>query len=146
MNLDTAEERHAIRELIARFYRAISGPAGAPRAWSDLDAAYVADARISPFHVDERGDVRFEVMTPAQYRASREPLFVTQSFYEEETAHDVQIRGRIAHVFSDYQARRDPQQAPFTWGVNSIQLVRTHEGWKITAITWEFTGLADKKS
>ena len=146
MNLDTAEERQAIRDLVARLYRSISGPAGAERAWDDLQSLYLADARISPFHVDQREEVRFDVMTPAQYRASREPLLATHSFYEEETAHAVQIRGRIAHVFSDYQARRNPADAPFTTGVNSIQLVRTAEGWKIMAMAWEFTGLSETKS
>lgn len=144
MNFDNDAERKAIRDLVATLYRAISGPAGAPRTWDELKACYVTEASITPFHLEPGGEITFEFLTPLSYIASREPLFAANGFYETEVNHVATIVGRIAHVFSWYEARRAPEEAAFASGVNSIQLVRLAEGWKVIAITWQFTGVGAK--
>jgi hypothetical protein len=141
---DTDSERAAIRELILSLYRAISGPAGVPRDWDAFRAVFVPDARIAPFHIEEGGEAVFTVLTPEDYVTTRTPIFAANAFFEDETTHDVTISGRIAHVFSGYEARRAPEDEPFTWGVNSIQLVRGADRWRVTSMTWEFTGLLPK--
>ena len=139
------DDRQAIGELVRATYRAISGRAGEARDWALFRSCYVRDARIAPFHAGEDGTVGFDVMSPDAYVASRDPLLMANDFFEVETGHDCRIEGRIAHVYSHYEARRDPSGAPFASGVNSIELVKGAEGWKIVFETWEFTGIAPKR-
>ena len=132
----------AIAELVRATYRAISGRAGERRDWELFRSCYVADARIAPFHIGGDGAVRFDIMSPDDYIASRDPLLIANDFFEVETQHDCRIEGRIAHVYSHYEARREPSGPPFASGVNSIELVKTADGWKIVFETWQFTGIA----
>ena len=137
---DTDTERDAIRALVATLYRAISGPAGAPRDWDSFLTCYAAEGRITPFEIAGDGALHFDVMTPAQYVESRTRLLSGNAFYEREVRHECAIEGRIANVFSHYEARRTPDGPAFTSGVNSLQLVRFDEGWRVLSITWRFTG------
>ncbi len=141
---DNEEERQAIRELVATIYRSISGPAGAPRAWTEFEACFLPDARLGPFRVDGDGNVTFDIITPQSYIATRTPIFATTPFFENETGHAASIEGRIAHVFSHYEARHAPDEPPFATGVNSIQLVRTAESWRVLSMTWRFTGAGSR--
>jgi hypothetical protein len=137
MNTDQEE----IQKIVATVYTAMSAHAGAPRAWDDFASCFAAEARITPFHIEPDGAFYFEVLTVPQYIASRDRLLASVSFFENETEHAAVIEGRIAHVFSRYEARRAPTAPPFVSGVNSVQLVRTPEGWRILSMTWQFTGL-----
>lgn len=136
------EDRDAIQEIVRTAYRAISGAAGAARDWAAFRTCYAADARIAPFNISDGGGVTFDVMNVEQYIASRDPRLLEVDFFEVETKHDCRIEGRIAHVYSHYEARHDPSSPPFTSGVNSIELVNTGDGWKIVFETWQFTGFA----
>jgi hypothetical protein len=134
-------ERQEIRKVVGTVYSSMSGPAGAPRSWQEFEACFAPEGRITPFHVQPDGSFFFEVMTVREYIASRDRLLASESFYEDEVDHAVSISGRIAHVFSRYEARHAPDEAAFVSGVNSVQLVRLPEGWRILSMTWQFTGL-----
>jgi hypothetical protein len=142
MSFDNEQEREAIREVVQTLYRSISGPAGAPRAWGEMEALYAAPGRMTPFNVGDDGAVHYDVFTPLTYAQSRTLLFAENAFYEDEVGHAATIEGHLAHVFSHYEARRTPDGPAFTSGVNSIQLVREAEGWKVLSIAWQFTGVA----
>ncbi len=59
------------------------------------------------------------------------------SFDEKEISHKTEMFGRIAHRFSTYEARFDPESAePVAVGINSIQFVKTEEDWKVAAMCW----------
>ena len=142
---ETPAERDAIRDLIARVYRAISGSAGAPRDWDALAACFVpGGGRMMPFRVGDE-ELAFEFLTPETYAISRKVLIESIAFYEVEIGHEATIAGRIAHAFSRYEARREPDGPAAVKGVNSIQLVRTPGGWRILSMTWQFTGLGEEK-
>ena len=134
-------DQQEIRQVVAAVYKGLSGFAGAPRAWSEFEACFAPEGRITPFHIEPDGKFYFEVLTTRQYIASRERLLASVSFFENETDHAVVIEGRIAHVFSRYEARHAPDEPAFVSGVNSLQLVRLPEGWRVLSMTWQFTGL-----
>ncbi len=45
--------------------------------------------------------------------------------------------GNIAHVFSTYESRRAPGEKPFARGINSFQLAKTGNAWKVVTILWD---------
>ena len=123
-------------------YACISGPAGAPRNWELHDSLFAPGGHSYVLHRTTDGHRDAEVLTPAQYRSTRQPYFDTNDFYEVETAHHATIRGDIAHVFSEYESRRTPDGPAFDRGVNGIMLVRIAGLWRVTSIAWEAGSIA----
>ena len=67
-----------------------------------------------------------------------EPIFAKSGFYEKEIARRVEQFGQIAHVWSTYESRHDPNDpAPFMRGINSIQLFNDGSRWWILSIYWQ---------
>lgn len=117
----------------------ISGPQDAVRDWARFRAL-------------RRPDVRFVLATHAAHGA---PLTVTDELEQfvaegarEVAAHGLWERelvgrvarfGRVAHVFSSYEARLDRADAPVAArGVNSVQLVEGPDGARrIAQLEWD---------
>ena len=60
-----------------------------------------------------------------------------QSLDDREVRSFTSIYGKIAHRTSYYEARHseaDPE--PFARGVNSIQLIRESDSWKVASMSW----------
>ena len=59
------------------------------------------------------------------------------SFSEREVAEKTEIFGKIAHRFSTYEARFDPDDPePLSIGINSIQLVKVGDSWFVSCLIW----------
>jgi hypothetical protein len=59
--------------------------------------------------------------------------------YERDSWRTVEAFGNVAQVFSLYESRFTAEDAePFERGINSIQLVRDDDGWRIAMIAWDF--------
>jgi len=59
------------------------------------------------------------------------------SFSEREVAERTEIFGEIAHRFSTYEVRFDPEDAdPISIGINSIQLVKVEGSWRVSCLVW----------
>ena len=122
--------------VVHAMYECLSGPAG-PRDWERYRTCVLPETRITPMRAAPDGTLAIDVFTPEQYIASRAPLLMDRSFYENETANQVVILGNLAHVLSEYESRTAPDAEPCARGTNSLQLVRTVNGWKVLAIAWE---------
>ena len=60
-----------------------------------------------------------------------------KSFYEYELAKTIDKFGKIAHVFSTYEAKELPESLKVIQkGINSIQLIFDKERWWITSLMW----------
>ena len=60
-----------------------------------------------------------------------------KSFSEREIAERTEIFGKIAHRFSTYEARFDPDDAePLSVGINSIQLAKVGDSWLVSCLVW----------
>ena len=125
-----------VRRLVDAVCDWVSGPAGAPKDRNTLLALFVPEGQM--FATATRNDgvhvVRqMPVGTFADLvigEAQREP------FYETSLCTRVDVFGGIAMAWSSYAARRAPDQPPFERGINSFQLVRTADGWRIVSVTW----------
>jgi len=55
---------------------------------------------------------------------------------DREVHHKTKVYDRIAHRYSFYEARTSPIEEPFAVGINSIQLIKVGENWKISSMAW----------
>ena len=83
------------------------------------------------------GEVGSRVLDVDGYIERSEPFFAKEGFFEKEAAHRVERFGHIAHVFSTYEARREPGGTPFLRGINSFQLMNDGKRWWVVTIFWE---------
>jgi hypothetical protein len=130
----------SIDAIIAAAYDVISGPAGQKRDWNRERSLFLAGARLIPTaRVPGRNDVELEpqILDVEKYIARVEPL-LQQGFYEKEIARRTEHLGRIAHVWSTYESRHDPNDpAPFMRGINSFQLFNDGRRWWILSVYWQ---------
>ena len=131
-------EQEQIGSIIDEMYAMISGPAG-PRDWSRQANCFTADARQIRTWVDEQGRPQRLSMTLEEYEANTTPFFAANAFYEIETARRIDVFGNIAHAWSNYEARRSPDDSEVERrGINSIQLFRHPDhGWRIIHMIWD---------
>ncbi len=131
-------DEEAIGAIIDEVYAMISGPAG-PRDWTRQRNSFLPEARQVRTSVDEKGRPAMKMMGLAEYAENTQPFFDANDFYEIETARRIDVFGNIAHVWSNYEARRSPEdQKPERRGINSIQLFRDPElGWRIMSMIWD---------
>jgi len=131
----------SIEAIVAAAYDVISGPAGQKRDWKRERSLFISGARLIPTAVDAgRNDVDLapQVLDVDAYIARVESYFATTGFYEKEVARRVEQFGQIAHVWSTYESRHDPNDAkPFMRGINSIQLFNDGSRWWILSIYWQ---------
>ncbi|HEX3579329.1 MAG TPA: hypothetical protein VHY33_12265 [Thermoanaerobaculia bacterium] len=126
----------AIESTVLAVYNVISGPAGV-RDWDRFEAVFAPGARlISTKRKD--GTVTANVMTPQEYRTKASAYFNDHGFFERPSNNRIEIFGDIAHVFSTYESRHAASDdKPFARGINSFQLVRSGDDWKVLTIFWE---------
>ena len=131
-------EQEQIGSVIDEMYAMISGPAG-PRDWSHQANCFLPEARQVRTWVDEQGRPQKLGMTLAEYEANTTPFFASNDFFEIETGRRIDVFGNMAHVWSNYEARRTPDEdPPERRGINSIQLFRDPElGWRIIHMIWD---------
>src|SRR5437016_10752661 len=131
----------SIEAIVAAAYDVISGPAGKKRDWKRERSLFISGARLIPTAVDAgRNDVDLapQVLDVDAYIARVEPYFATAGFYEKAVARPVEQFGRIAHVWSTYESRHDPNDAePFMRGINSIELFNYGRRCGMLSIYWQ---------
>lgn len=131
----------SIGAIIAAAYDSISGPAAKKRDWDRMRSLFIPGACLIPTATEAgRDDVDLapNILDVDGYIARVEPFFATSGFYEKEVARRVEQFGQIAHVWSTYESRHNPNDAePFMRGINSIQLFNDGSRWWILSIYWQ---------
>jgi hypothetical protein len=130
-----AADTDSVETVTAAIYSSISGPAG-PRDWDRFRALFIDDARLISMRVSADGPSP-NVMTPQQFAARAGANSAANGFFESEVARRVERFGNIAHVFSTYESRRAPGEKPFARGINSFQLAKVGNAWKVVTILWD---------
>ena len=138
----------SIDAIIFAAYDGISGPAGKQRDWDRERALFYPGARLIPTAKDAGDSNRKlepQMLDVEGYIARVQPYFEKNGFYEKEIARRTEHFGRIAHVWSTYESRHDPDDPePFMRGINSIQLFNDGERWWIVTIYWQHESLTDR--
>jgi hypothetical protein len=124
--------------ILAAVYEVISGPAGQARDWDRFRSLYLPGARLVPTGAKKEGGGSFaHTMTPDEYVGRATPFFEKEGFYEKETARRMERYGNIVQVFSTYESRHDPKEAPFARGINSFQLFFDGTRWWVVTVFWQ---------
>jgi hypothetical protein len=125
----------SVDSVVHAVYATISGPAGT-RDWVRFRSLFADGARLISMRATADGTAAL-VMSPEDYAKRAGASFEKTPFYESELARRVENFGAIAHVFSTYESRRAPGEKPFARGINSFQLVKEGQVWKVMTILWD---------
>lgn len=127
------DDRASPESVVAASYQAISGPAGAKRDFARLEAISMPDMRF--IMVTRGGAAR--VMSMAEFEAAFTQMMADRPFFESGIRQQTEGFGEVATVLSTYESRDAPGNAPFARGLNSYQLVKTGDGWRIQSLFWQ---------
>jgi hypothetical protein len=132
------EDDPAIARLLKRLYAVISFEEGDEPDWQGLTELFSDHARITrvtPEGTDHLDPASFFAMT-----RNLVDLGAYTSFYEFEVRRSVERFGDIAQVWSFYETRRNRKaRKPLGRGVNSIQLIREKDAWRVLGLLWDET-------
>jgi len=134
--IPTDHDRTEIDALIKALYEVISFDEGGEPDWSRMQALFSQHARITrvtPDGTDYLDVVGFQELAKESF-----DLGVYTRFFEIEVQRDERKFGALAHVLSAYETRHNPSASePFARGVNSLQLIREDETWKVLSLFWD---------
>jgi hypothetical protein len=133
------DDVQSIDAIVTAAYDEISGPAGKKRNWDRERSLFIPGAHLVPTgRPGQNDDVAPQLLDMEGFIARVEPFFEKDGFYEKEIARRTERFGQIAHVWSTYESRHDPNDpAPFMRGINSIQLFYDGKRWWIVSIYWQ---------
>ena len=131
------DDASSSESIVHAVYALISGRANEPRDWNRWKALHAPGARLIPIEDPGGGRGKPNVMTPDEFIASRSPLFAKENFYEWETAREEIRYGQLVHVWSSYEAAREPNGTLTRKGVNSIQLWDDGTRYWILSVAWD---------
>ena len=134
---DPATDRATPESVVAASYLAISGPAGAKRDFARLEAIAAADVRFVMVTREPGGGTATRSMGIQDFEKAYEEVIGGRAFFESELSHRSEGFGDVMTVLSTYESRDAPGNVPFARGLNSYQLVKGTDGWRIQTIFWE---------
>ena len=133
----------SVDAIVTALYASVShGPDYEPN-WNRLRALFLPQARIVP--PEAAGAEELVVLDPKAFEArirryidGRRERHERLGFTEREIARRENVFGRVCQVFSTYETRWSPHEAPpFTRGVHAIQLVDDGRRWWIATLVWD---------
>jgi len=125
-----------IDSVIQTMYSVISGPAGQVRNWSLVRSLYYPEARLIVALSPRNELPRLRVLSIEDFIARLETIFAVESFWERETARQIEVFGRVANVLSSYERLRDPNGPAFATERKSVQLFFDDARWWIVSAMW----------
>ena len=131
-----SEDVDSIDNLRAALYDVISGPAG-ERDWNRFRSLFMPNARLTSAEKSPAGTVHVRPSSVEDYVRLGGNYFLKNGFFEKPIVSRVQIFGNVAQVFSSYESRHAPGEAPFARGINSFQLAFDGKRWWVVNILWD---------
>lgn len=124
--------------IVAAAYDVISGAQGTKRDWNRFRSLFVPAARFIPAEPNEKGSgYSLHAYSTEEFVTLASAAFEKQGFYEKGVASRTERYGSIAQVFTTYETRHSPNEAPFARGINSFQLFFDGTRWWVVTIFWQ---------
>ena len=128
----------AIARVMRLLYAVISFEEGDEPNWKGLSEVFSKHARIT--RVTPEGTDHMDVSNFVAMTRNLVDVGVYTSFYEFEVERNVERFGDIAQVWSHYETRRNRNaRDALGRGVNSIQLIREDDAWRVLGLLWDET-------
>jgi hypothetical protein len=122
--------------LVAACYDVISGAAG-PRNWDRFRSLFLPAARLTASSQKPDGSHAITLLSVGDYVQLAGAGFLKSGFYEQGIHNELRTFGNMGQMFSSYESRRAPADAPFQRGVNSFQMLYDGQRWWIVSILWD---------
>src|SRR5580704_1234026 len=126
----------SVDSLLAALYDVISGPAG-EREWNRFRSLFMPNARLTSAEKTPDGAVRVRPSSVEDYVRLGGNYFLKNGFFEKPIVSRVETFGNVAQVFSSYESRHAPGEAPFARGINSLQMLYDGKRWWVVNILWD---------
>jgi len=128
----------SVDAILKSLYDVISGPAGQKRDWNRFRSLFANGARLIPTRQRPNEPAQAVVLDVEGYITRSAPMLETNGFFEKELSRKTEAFGRITHTFSTYASFRTAgDTAPFSRGINSIQLFNDGTRWWVVTIYWD---------
>jgi hypothetical protein len=136
MNSKQAGDCATIESLMAALYEVISFGEGGEPDWLRMQSLFSRHGRVTRITPD--GTDYLDLSGFQELAKESFDLGVYTRFHEIEVLRDERRFGGLAHVLSAYETRHSPSATePFARGVNSLQLIREDDGWKVLSLFWD---------
>jgi hypothetical protein len=126
----------SVDNILAALYAVISGPAG-ERDWNRFRSLFMPNARLTSAEKSPDGAIHVRPNTVEDYVRLGGTYFLKNGFFEKPIVSRVQTFGNVAQVFSSYESRHAPGEAPFARGINSFQLAYDGKRWWVVNVLWD---------
>ena len=133
--LAQSTEKEAIKAVAMAAYNGLSFDEGGKPDYEMLRSAFMDSAIFRSYRTDSA-----QVFTIEKYMVDYRGAVESGAFKairEKEIWGQTQVFGKVAHRFSTYVLHVNDMNTIVERGVNSMQLVKTEEGWKINSITYD---------
>jgi len=131
-----SDDVKSVESILAALYDVISGPPG-ERDWNRFRSLFMPNARLTSAEKSPDGLVRVRPNSVEDYVRLGGGYFLKNGFFEKPIVSRVQIFGNVAQVFSSYESRHAPGEAPFARGINSFQMAFDGKRWWVVNILWD---------
>jgi hypothetical protein len=126
----------SVDSILAALYDVISGPAG-ERDWNRFRSLFMPNARLTSAEKSPDGAIHVRPNGVEDYVRLGGSYFLKNGFFEKPIVSRVQTFGNVAQVFSSYESRHAPGEAPFARGINSFQLAYDGKRWWVVNVLWD---------
>lgn len=127
-----------IKELIDDFYGIISGKIEEERNWDSFRTLFFTNAHLMSTRVNSNNECTSIPVDIDSYIIGLDKFLRTNDFYEYGLNYEINVFSNIAHVYSEYEAKRSLEDTePMKKGVNIVQLINDGQKWKILNMLWQ---------
>ncbi|HZY35228.1 MAG TPA: hypothetical protein VFE53_01190 [Mucilaginibacter sp.] len=131
----TVPDDSAITKAVHDAYAAISFKKGEKPRVSEIKNYFIPQAQLINFRTDTAQVTNLNQFVDL-YQHFIEGNHISL-FYEEELFGRTEQFGRVAHRISTYKTYLNRLDTIEEQGVNSFQLIKTKDGWKVSSIIWD---------
>jgi serine phosphatase RsbU (regulator of sigma subunit) len=133
---ESGEDFIHLDRLIGEFYRVICFEEGGAPDFERLAALFSQHARIT--RITPEGIDHLDVEGFSALVRELLELGAFTSFYEHELKRSAHRYGRVFHIASAYETKAAPDAVDYLErGVNSMQVLREQDGWRIVSLCWD---------
>lgn len=134
--VETDDDFEGLDQLMATFYGVICFEEGGTPDLERLATLFSPHARIT--RVTPEGVDHLDVSSFSAMVRELVELGAFTSFHEHEVGRSAHRYGRVLHVASAYETKASPEALDYLErGVNSLQLLREQDGWRIVSLCWD---------
>ena len=130
----TAPDEAAIKKAVDDAYNAISFKNGQSPRYDSIKYYFIPQAQLINFITDTAQILSIDDFVKA-YKNYVDSSKI-QTFYEQEIYGRTDQFGNIAQRISSYKTYVNSLDIVKERGVNSFQLIKTPQGWKVSSIIW----------